>query len=121
VSYTPLKGSPQPPVPGSNIIEVALVAAQNLAAKIPVSDALRGEVDTVLSAIGAAVAAIDPDGQKGAERTAYLNAAYAMGPSGVQLLAGFATDQPPHPTAWVRLARWMCVQLDAADPFPSGP
>lgn len=129
MGYTPTKGSPRPPTPGPNIIEAGLQAAENLAAKIPASQGLQNEIDLVLTSIGAAVAAIDPDGLKGEEREAVIDANYAMAQSsdaatkaaGIAGLTAFATDVPAHPTSWVRDARWCCVDVGAPDPLPGGP
>jgi hypothetical protein len=121
MAYTPTKGSPEPDVPGENVVEGAIAAVETLVAKIPASAALDGEIAVVEAAIASVMAEIDPDGQKGPERTLLLDTAYAQGAAGLPTLQAFATDVPAHPTPWVHRARWMCVQLGAADPLPNGP
>ena len=129
MSYTPTKGSPRPTVPGANIFEVAFLAAENLIAKIPASAALETEIGVVEASISAAMQEIDPNGQKASQRTAILNAAFEDTQSsdptikarGVATATTFAQDEPPHPTPWVRDARWICVNADAPDPLPGGP
>jgi hypothetical protein len=129
MSYTPTKGSPRPSVPGANLVEVVLSAAENLAAKIPVGSPLLGDVQLVLQAAEAAVAAVDPSGMKAGQRTALLTTAEAETHSsdpnvvqqGITDATEFAQDIPAHPVPWVRWARWICVQIGGTDPLPLGP
>jgi hypothetical protein len=129
MSYIPTKGSPEPPVPGENIVETAVATVETLIAKIPASAALDAEISAVETALAAVLAEVDPDGLKAGERTELLGAAYALTQSGnpAQVQQGiadattFAQDTPPHPTPWVRRARWIVVNAGGVDPLPGGP
>jgi hypothetical protein len=120
-NYTPVKGAPAPPLPGPDQLEALVLKVEdylrNTLAESPEATVL----NDIMDGVDAVVAAVNPDGVKGSERTALLSAAYAEGPTlGIPMLTVFVMDQPPHPTAWVRWARWAIVQLGGNDPLPNG-
>lgn len=129
MAYTPTKGSPQPKVPGSNVIELVLTKLESIASNIPAGSAIASDVQEVIAIAQLGVNAIDPSGMKASERTAELNAAQVKTQSsdpatvaeGVTEANAFAQDIPARPTPWVRWARWIPVQVGRTDPLPGGP
>jgi len=128
MSYTPIKGSPKPPVPGADPIEVALTKLQGFisSAAVPLDPSTKAMLTSIETDLLLAVQTVDPNGMKASERTAILDAAEAKIAAGdvaggVNDAVTFAQDRPPHPTPWERRARWICVQAGAPDPLPGGP
>lgn len=106
------KGSPPPPLPHQNVLEIVFGRLTEILAQLPPGSPLTDLLAPIAKIAGSVLTVVDPNMNKGAERIAYI--LHAWSTNDVGAIDGFLLRQPPEPTAYRNYASWVRAQMTPA-------